>query len=56
MTNSANGKRVREPILRVIAATEGDAYGDGAVAFARRVAERLRKLYYRVIQTEPEPL
>ena len=56
MTNSAEGQKVREPILQLIAAIAGDAYGDGDAGFVRRFVERLRKLFFRVTQSEPEAL
>ncbi|MFP8880743.1 MAG: serine hydrolase domain-containing protein [Myxococcota bacterium] len=56
MTNSADGQKVREPILRVIATSAGDAYDNGAITFAQRIIERLRKLYFRLSQPEPVPL
>jgi CubicO group peptidase (beta-lactamase class C family) len=56
MTNSEDGEKVREPILDVITENAGDANDSAAVVLARRVIERLRKLYFRISQSEPEPL
>lgn len=53
MTNSASGQNVREPILRLIA---GEADDNAAVAFSQRIVERLRKLYFHMSQSDPEPL
>jgi CubicO group peptidase (beta-lactamase class C family) len=52
MTNSPDGQNVREPILHLVAANADS----GAGGFAERSIERLRKLYYRFIQSQPEPL
>ncbi len=56
MTNSASGQNVREPILRLIAASAGGLDDNAAVAFSQRIVERLRKLYFSMSQSDPEPL
>ena len=55
MTNSAVGHEVREPILGLIAASEGQSVSESIGALVRAAVERVRRLFIR-LGGEPPPL